>query len=227
MLLFGVALSFKLQTVFFLPALLGLWLRRDIRLRDLWLIPAGYMGMMAPALWGGKSLNHALTVYLQQAGHYNFMTVNAPNLYQFLPKLNEKLLYTMFSPMAMALGFAFLLCVCAVQCRGRAHLTQEGVLLACVLVLAGVPFFLPKMHERYTFGADVLSLALAVLNPRRVLLPLCFGFASYVCYTAGLAGEQLMALQWATLFQLAGIVLTAAELMRLLRVPEQITEVKA
>ena len=101
------------------------------------------------------------------------------------------------------------------------------MLLACVLVLAGVPFFLPKMHERYTFGADVLSLALAVMNPRRVLLPLCFDFASYVCYTAGLAGEQLMALQWAALFQLAGIVLTAAELVRLLRAPERITEVKA
>ena len=227
MLLFGMALSFKLQTVFFLPALLGLWLRRDIRLRDLWLIPAGYMGMMAPALLGGKSLHHVLTVYLQQAGSYNFMSVNAPNLYQFLPGLDRKLLYAMFSPMAMALGFAFLVCVCAAVCHGRAQLTQEGVLLACVLVLAGVPFFLPKMHERYTFGADVLSLALAVMNPRRVLLPLCFGFASYVCYTAGLAGEQLMALQWAALFQLAGIVLTAAELVRLLRAPERITEVKA
>ena len=231
MILFGVALSFKLQTVFFLPALLALWLRGDIRLRDLVLLPVGYMGMMLPALIGGKSLHHVLTVYLQQAGLYNFITMNAPNLYQFLPDLDRTVLYTMFSPMAMMLGFAFMVAVCAALCAFRKHLTADSALLACVLMLAGIPFFLPKMHERYTFGADVLSLALAVAQPRRVLLPLCFGFASYVAYTAGLAGEQIMDLKWAAMFQMAAIALTAAELWRSLHGPacgaERITEVKA
>ena len=231
MLLFGAALSFKLQTVFFLPALLALWLRGDIRLRDLVLLPVGYMGMMLPALIGGKSLHHVLTVYLQQAGLYNFITMNAPNLYQFLPDLDRTVLYTMFSPMAMMLGFAFMVAVCAALCAFRKHLTADSALLACVLMLAGIPFFLPKMHERYTFGADVLSLALAVAQPRRVLLPLCFGFASYVAYTAGLAGEQIMDLKWAAMFQMAAIALTAAELWRSLHGPacgaERITAVKA
>lgn len=76
MILFGMALSFKLQTVFFLPALLPLWLRKDIKLRHLALIPAAYLAMMIPAFWGGKSLHHALTVYTAQASTYNFMTVN-------------------------------------------------------------------------------------------------------------------------------------------------------
>lgn len=44
MILFGMALSFKLQTVFFLPALLPLWLRKDIKLRHLALIPGGLYG---------------------------------------------------------------------------------------------------------------------------------------------------------------------------------------
>lgn len=231
MIFFGMALSFKLQTVFFLPVMLPLWLRKDIKLRHLVLIPAGYMGMMAPALWGGKSLHHVLTVYLQQAGTYNFMTVNAPNWYQFLPDLDRKVLYNMFSPMAMALGFAFMMGVCALVCAYRKRLTTDSVLLACVLMLSGIPFFLPKMHERYTFGADVLSLVLAVYNPKRILLPLCFGFASYLAYTAGLPGEQLLDLKWAAMFQMAAIALTAAELWRVLsgRAQESacVTEVKA
>lgn len=230
MLAFGVALSFKLQTVFFLPVLLPLWLRRDIRLRDLVLIPVGYMAMMLPALWGGKSLHHVLTVYLQQAGTYNFISVNAPNLYQFLPDLGNGLLYDMFGAMAMALGFAMLMGVCTVVCVYRDRLSTDSTLLSCLLVLAGVPFFLPKMHERYTFGADVLSLVAAAYCPRRIALPLCFGFASYVAYTAGLPGDAILDLKWAAMFQLAGIVLTGAALWRSLHSGEgdaAFAEVKA
>lgn len=229
MLAFGVALSFKLQVVFFLPVLLPLWLRRDIKLRHLVLIPVGYMAMMIPALLGGKSLHHVLTVYLQQAGAYNFITMNAPNLYQFLPGLDSGLLYDMFGAMAMALGFAIMMIMCAVVCVYRRRLTEESTLLACVLMLAGIPFFLPKMHERYTFGADVLSLVLAAYCPRRIVLPLCFGLASYAAYTAGLPGDRIMDLKWAAMFQMIALALTGAELWRSLRSEKeaQIAEVKA
>lgn len=229
MLCFGVALSFKLQTVLFLPALLPLWLRRDVKLRHLLLIPAMYMAMMIPALWGGKSLHHVVTCYMQQAGQYNFMTVNAPCLYQLFPlaEIDGNVLYSMFSPMAMALGFAVLAACCLPVCVHRERLTQESVLLFTVLTLSAVTYCLPKMHERYTFGADVLSLALCVYAPRRIVLPLLFGLASYICYTAGLPGDSIMELKWASAFQLAAIVLTAVELARTLRAPGVTVEVKA
>lgn len=229
MIFFGVALSFKLQTVFFLPVLLPLWLRKDIKLRHLVLMPAAYMAMMIPALWGGKSLHHVLTVYTQQAGNYNFITMNAPNLYQFLPGLDKDMLYNMFSGMAMVLGFACVLAMCTLVSLHCDRLSVDATLLACLLMLGGVPFFLPKMHERYTFGADVLSLVLAVYAPgRRILLPLCFGFASYVAYTAGLPGDRIMDLKWAAMFQMVGVALTAAELWRALNTKsDALAEVKA
>lgn len=218
MIAFGVALSFKLQTVFFLPVLLPLWLRKDIKLRHVLLIPVMYMVMMIPALWAGKSLNHVLTAYTKQASQYSFMTMNGPSLYHFLsPEIDAGMLYEMFSGMAMALGFAMVLAMCALMCANRDHLSDESVMLACLLMLAGVPFFLPKMHERYTFGADVLALAVAAVNPRRIALPLLFGLASYICYTAGLPGDTIMDLKWATMFQAAGVALTAAALWRSLR----------
>jgi len=218
MIFFGLALGFKLQTVFFLPVMLPLWLNRQIKLRHLVLIPATYMAMMIPALWGGKSLHHVLTVYLQQASQYNFISMNAPNWYQFLPDLGSELLYTMFGPMAMVLGFACVMGMCALVCVYRDRLTVDSTVLVCLLMLSGIPFFLPKMHERYTFGADVLSLVAAAYLPRRrVLLPLCFGFASYVAYTAGLPGDRIMDLRWAAMFQTVGVALTAAELWRSLQ----------
>ena len=150
MILFGMALSFKLQTVFFLPALLPLWLRKDIKLRHLALIPAAYMAMMIPAFWGGKSLHHALTVYTAQASTYNFMTVNGPSLYNFLPaSMDRGTLYTMFSGMAMALGMAMLVIVCLMVCLHREHITREGTLLTCLLVLGGVSLWKADLFARF------------------------------------------------------------------------------
>ena len=202
-----------------------------IKLRHVLLIPVAYLGMMVPAFWGGKSLHHALTVYMTQAGTYNFITVNGPSLYHFLPAgMDKEMLYTMFSGMALALGMAMLAAVCLLLCLRREQITQESVVLACLLVLGGVPFFLPKMHERYTFGADVLSLVTAAYCPKRVVLPLLFGLASYICYTAGLPGDAIMELKWATLCQGAAVALTAAALWRSLHEDKEnacLTEVKA
>ena len=229
MLCFGVALSFKLQTVFFLPGLLPLWLRKDVKLKHLLLIPVMYMTMMIPALWGGKSMHHVLTVYIQQMGNYKFMTMNGPSIYQFLPAetVNGGPIYQMFNKMALMLGLAALMVSCIPVCVYRKRLTAESSLLFSVLVLGAVPLFLPNMHERYTFGADVLSLALCLWAPRRVVLPLLFGLASYICYTEGLPGTPIMSLKWASVFMLAGVALTACELVHTLRRDNEAMEVKA
>ena len=188
-----------------------------------------YMTMMIPALWGGKSVHHVLTVYIQQAGNYKFMTMNGPSIYQFLPAetANGGPIYQMFNKMALMLGLAALAVCCIPVCVYRKRLTKESSLLFSVLVLGAVPLFLPNMHERYTFGADVLSVALCLWAPRRVVLPLLFGLASYICYTEGLPGEPIMSLKWASLFMLAGVALTACELVYTLRRDNAAMEVKA
>ena len=77
----------------------------------------------------------------------------------------------------------------------------------------------------------LILLVLAVFAPgRRILLPLCFGFASYAAYTAGLPGEKILDLKWAAMFQMVGVALTAAELWRALNTDRQnaaLAEVKA
>jgi len=157
--------------------------------------------------------------------------MNAPNWYQLLPDIGSDVLYNLFSPMAMALGFACVMAMCALVTVYRDRLSTDSTVLVCLLMISGIAYFLPKMHERYTFGADVLALAAAAYLPgRRFLLPLCFGFASYVAYTAGLPGDRIMDLRYAALFQGVGIALTAAELWRSLNEKKEIAiaaEVKA
>ena len=227
MILFGVALSFKLQTAFFLPVMLPLWLRRDLRLRCVPLIPAAYMAMMIPALWGGKSLHHVLTCYLQQAGQYNFMSMNGNNLWQlFSGALPAQQLYAMFSGAAVILAFGALLAACAACCLHRERLGAGSTVLFCLLCVSAVPYLLPKMHERYTFGADVLSVAAAALCPRLFFLPLLFSLSSYLCYTGGLPGARLMPLSWASAVQGIAVLATAAAFARSLHRDEKTGEGK-
>ncbi|MBQ9007997.1 MAG: DUF2029 domain-containing protein [Clostridia bacterium] len=219
--LFGIALSFKLQTVFFLPVLLPLWLHRDIKLRWIFLIPAGYMLMMVPALLAGKSLHHVLTVFAQQAGQYNYIVMNGPSIYELLllsKQVNAGQLYEMLSPMAMFLTFGGVLGISLMLCIYRRRLNVETILLSALLYLSAVPLLLPKMHERYSFGADVMAMAVCMWNPkRRFALPFFFGLSSYFLYTAGMAGREVLAPQLAVLFYVAGIGMTLIELVTVLR----------
>ena len=102
-------------------------------------------------------------------------------------------------------------------------------MLFCLLSLSAVPYFLPKMHERYTFMADLLALTVCLFNRRRAALPLLFGMASYVCYPGALNGKEIMELKWSALFMGAGVVLAAFSLVDTLRSSKNaaLAEVKA
>src|SRR5712691_1051958 len=63
---FGLAISFKLQAIFFLPVLLVLLLRRKLPLKYLLLIPATFLLMLAPAFIADRNAWSLLTIYAAQ-----------------------------------------------------------------------------------------------------------------------------------------------------------------
>ncbi len=63
---FGVALSFKLQAIFFLPLLLVLVFQRKYALRYLLLIPAVFLLLLVPAFVVGRDLGSLLSIYVGQ-----------------------------------------------------------------------------------------------------------------------------------------------------------------
>src|SRR5205807_229321 len=60
---FGLAISFKLQAIFFLPVLLMLLLRRKLPMKYLVLIPVVFLLMLAPAFIAGRDAWSLLTIY--------------------------------------------------------------------------------------------------------------------------------------------------------------------
>ena len=66
---FGLAISFKLQAIFFLPVLFVLLLRRRLPLKYLVLIPLVFLLMLAPSFIAGRDAGSLLTVYVGQVNN--------------------------------------------------------------------------------------------------------------------------------------------------------------
>ncbi|MBD5118209.1 MAG: DUF2029 domain-containing protein [Clostridiales bacterium] len=182
--LMGAAFSVKLQAIFVLPLWGVLWLAKKVRFWELWAFPLAYFATIAPALLMGKPLGDILGVYLNQLGEYPRLVLNAPSVYQFIPygtRLNEALA----SRLGIAAAGVLVLALLGLGFWFGDRLDRELVMTVAVVLCIGVPFFLPHMHERYFFLADVFTLCWACANRRRVpaaVLAEGASLASYLVY---------------------------------------------
>ena len=182
MLLFGVALSFKLQSIFLAPYLAILVLRRDIPVWHLLIAPAVYAVMMVPAWLDGRPALELATIYLSQRRFYQGLSMGAPNPWMLL----QELPFVSYGP-GVAAGLAvtvaaFLLVL--YRAVTTADDTVEFKVLVAALSVLLAPYLLPKMHDRYFFPADVFTLLLVFLPGRLKLAPLLMQAASLSAYAA-------------------------------------------
>ncbi len=177
---FGVAISLKLQAIFFAPALAGYLLKRGRVLDGFW-IPAIFVLSCAPALLAGASLDNSILIYLHQAGTYDALTMLAPSVFAFLSPY-------MWNPARQQAGlYGGILAAAACSALALWWIWKgpdrpRYYLLVSLWCVASIPFVLPRMHERYFFMADILSVAYAVLYPRRAYLPILIVSASFLSY---------------------------------------------
>lgn len=182
--LMAVAFSFKLQAIFVLPLWGVLWLAGKVRFRELWVFPLAYLAVIAPAIALGKPLDDILGIYFRQMEEYPRLVLNAPSAYQFIPygtQLDEQLA-ARFGIIAAGI-LVLILLVLGFFLRER--LDRKLIMTVAVVLCIGVPFFLPHMHERYFFLADVFTLCWACANVRRIpaaVLAEGASLASYCVY---------------------------------------------
>jgi len=150
---FGLAIAVKLQGIWLLPALLvWAWYGQIPWLAFGW-IPLMYVASCLPAAIVGRPWPELLTIYLQQANAYAFLTLNAPNLYQWLPNQFYDIVY----PTVLYLAIAVIALLMVTLALGNFAPTPPTLIRISLISVLFVPFVLPKMHERYFFAADVLS----------------------------------------------------------------------
>ena len=206
MLFFGVALAFKAQAVFLVPLIFLLYCEKQIRFSSLLMIPITHALCMLPSFFMGKSVQEVYGMFYQQANYYKLLELNAPSIYQFLPEIN----YEMQSAAGVASAAAIVLTV-VLWIRSDTKLqsiTSERLMAVAVFFSILCPFLLPKMHDRYFYLADVLSVAAFCISPSRgrFCVALLVQGGSLISYNAYF-GEKSVPLTAAAFLMLVALAL--------------------
>ena len=188
MVFFGLALSFKAQALFLAPLIAGLVLRRQVRWRSLVWIPLVFLGLLVPAWLMGRSPLDLILIYPAQAGQYEQLTLHAPSALAWIPDTGRYFGY--FSTAGVILAAAAAMGLAWAIARSRANISPALLIELGLISAILVPFFLPRMHERYFFLADILSIVAAFLQPSLFFAPIVIISASFFAYQPTLFGVE-------------------------------------
>lgn len=184
----GLAFSFKLQFIFILPIYIILYFRKkNFSLLYFFLIPLVDIILCIPAMIFNRSVIDCLTVYFKQTTTYsNYLTLNVPNL------------YTIISGDSYIAKMGILLLICVLVglffyiIKNKIKLTNEKILLISILSILLCNFFLPYMHERYMFVADILTILYFICYKRNLFVAITTQLISLCSYSLFLFEKSVL-----------------------------------
>ena len=177
---YGIAFSFKLQAIFFLPVfIIYFWFHYRQKIYYVLIIPIVYYVLALPAILAGRSLVEITEIYFQQTQTYQLLTLNMPNLYQWFP--NQR--YEDLNQMAIGLFIVLMAIQFLMMVLTKVTLTMKPLMLLAYWSLLMANFFLPAMHERYLFAADVLILVIVFQFKSKFYLVLATQAISLLAYS--------------------------------------------
>lgn len=180
----GVALAFKLQTVFILPALFIFFLfhRNFSYIKYLFLTVAVWLLSMLPAIVFGRPWTQPLSIYVNQTDSFKAMYLNIASFWT-LTMQGGQWGYDQFKLFAILLGFSIIgLFIYQLLRHVQGHFTKEEMLTVIVWTVWTVLLFLPGMHERYNFFMEIILLAQVILNPKKAIYLVPSNFVTLVTY---------------------------------------------
>jgi Gpi18-like mannosyltransferase len=173
-----------------MPLYLVFIMEKKARIYHLLWIPLVYAVSVLPAVISGESLKLVFGLYGWQMERFNSLSLYAPNIYQWLVLIDTHHLSIAFlGLLGMLLWGGGLVTSILLIHRSRPRLDREDVVRIAMLFSLLSPFLLPRMHERYFFSADVLSILYAFYFPRRWFVPLLVIGSSFLSYLPFLFGE--------------------------------------
>lgn len=160
--LFGVAITFKLQAVFILPFLLFYYLyKKRFSFLYFLLIPVTMIVLSLPGIIMGRGVTECFTIYSEQSSTYKQMTMNYPSFWTLFNNSNQEDFYNKFHVVAMLLAVGILGAFMVLWIKKKIPMTLKNAFSMAFILSYTCVLFLPAMHERYGFVYEVLAIFLA------------------------------------------------------------------
>lgn len=185
MALFGAAFAFKLQAVFAVPFLLVLLLIQRIPWRSVLGAPAVFGACSIPALLCGRSIKDIFGIYFMQVDYYSTLSQNAPGFWSLFPNEYE----SSFGYVPLVIAGAAVLGVLFLFLDVLHTMTARQLCALAFILCLLTPFMLPKMHERYFYIAEALSLVYVAGYTRRWYIMAVLQFCIFTRYSQFLFGN--------------------------------------
>lgn len=237
----GLSFCFKLQAIFALPAFFVLYLKKQVKLRYFLYIPLVYLIVALPACFAAGEdfftrLIEIIMVYPNQMGSYQYVAMNAGSFYA--------LIFTNFKVEEYISSFALFLAIIVngvlifLLMRYKHPFEGKTIIKVFLLFSMTMPYFMPHMHERYFYFADILVAVYLILNVKKFLVYL-FAMANsmigYMVYLWNVPffnvvpqdgeitdGTKAMSFRVGAIFYLAAIILLLKDLFPELEKDEKI-----
>ena len=218
MFFFGVAFAFKLQPLWLAPMLVILWVNKKVDLKHFLWLPICYFVGIIPAWIAGKPLGELLTIYIAQTEAEGWsLALKYSNLYYLI---GETGFIDEYHSAGVWLSLAVFMIVLYYIGRKSLKINAEFVLLLGGFVGLLAPFFLPQMHERYSFFAEGFLILYALVKPKKFYLPVFQSLTSFMGYSIFLAQDWTLPIQYMPFITLTVLFLTGYEVYNYVNAPE-------
>ena len=223
MFFFGVAFAFKLQPLWLAPMLVILWVNKKVEIKHFLWLPVCYFVGIIPAWIAGKPLGELLTIYINQTSAESWsLALKYTNLYYLI---GEEFFIDPYHSAGVWLSLGVFMIVLYYIGRKKLKITPEFILLLGGFVGILAPFFLPQMHERYSFFAEGFLILYALLKPQKFYLPVFQSLTSFMGYSVFLAKDWDLPLSYMPFVTLTVLVLTGYEVYKYINDPANQEEV--
>lgn len=153
----GCAFAFKLQTVFILPFFFYLYFReKNFSIFFLLFLPLVDILLSIPSLCAGLRFSKLIDIYINQTDSYHYVYLNYPS---FWAMIGDNYDYLKFVAIIITLMILFVGLVYVIKKKVDLKSSDNFLSLACWSVWTCV-LFLPSMHERYAYLAEILVVIL-------------------------------------------------------------------